>query len=119
MSGGSMDYIGFKMQEAIGQVAGEIARIEMMGRKEVADEFRPCDYYVKKYPDKPFLASPSGLRREVLKRLRAAKKAIAVASAYAIRVEWLTSYDDGYEGFILRTDEELEELKKQGKRRKV
>ena len=112
MSGGSMDYIGFKMQEAIGQVAGEIARIEMMGRKEIADEFRPCDYYVKKHPDKKYLASPAGLRRETLKRLRAAERAIRIASIYAIRVEWLTSCDDGYDSFILRTDEELEKLKK-------
>ena len=112
MSGGSMDYIGFKMQEAIGQVAGEIARIEMMGRKEVADEFRPCDYYVKEHPDKKFLASPAGLRRETLKRLRAAEKAIRIASIYAIRVEWLTSCDDGYDNFILRTDDELEKLKR-------
>lgn len=114
-----MDYIGFKIQEAIGQVAGEIARIEMLGRKEVADEFHPCDYYVKKHPDKKFLASPAGLRRETLKRLRAAERAIRIASIYAIRVEWLTSCDDSYDSFILRTDDELEELKKRRKHREV
>lgn len=119
MSGGSMDYVGFKIQEAASYVASEIERIEKMDAKKIADEFRPCDYYVKKHPDKKFLASPAGLRRETLKRLRAAERAIRIASIYAIRVEWLTSYDDGYDSFILRTDEELEELKKHRKRLEV
>ena len=107
-----MDYVGFKIEEAAEQVAHEIERIEKMGRKEIADEFRPCEYYIKEHPDKPFLRSAAGIRREVLKRLRAAKKALAIASIYAIRVEWLTSCDDGYDNFILRTDEELKKLKR-------
>lgn len=111
MSGGSMDYVGFKIEEAANYVAHEIARIEKMDAKKIADEFHSCDYYVKNYPDKKFLASPTGLRRETLKRLRAAEKAIHIAAIYAIRVEWLTSCDDGYENFILRTDEELKNLK--------
>lgn len=119
MSGGSMDYIGFKIEEAASYVAGEIKRIEQMSKKQIADEFRPCDYYVKEHPDKKFLASPAGLRRETLKRLRAAERAIRIASIYAIRVEWLTSYDDGYDSFILRTDDELKEFKKHRKRREV
>lgn len=115
MSGGSMDYVGFKIEEAADYVAQEIARIEKMDAKEIADEFRPCEYYIKEYPDKRFLRSATGIRREVLKRLRAAEKALRIASVYAIRVEWLTSYDDGYDNFILRTDEELEKLKKHAK----
>lgn len=106
-----MDYVGFKIEEAASQVASEIDRIEKMGANEIKDEFHSCDYYVKKYPDKKFLASPTGLRRETLKRLRAAEKALRIAAIYAIRVEWLTSCDDGYDNFILRTDEELKNLK--------
>jgi len=116
MSGGSMDYVGFKIEQAAEYVAQEIARIEKMDAKKIADEFHPCNYYVKNYPDKKFLASPTGLRRETLKRLRAAEKAMRIAAIYAIRVEWLTSCDDGYDNFILQTDEELEKFKKRTKK---
>lgn len=117
MSGGSMDYIGFKIEEAASYVAGEIKRIEQMSKKQIADEFRPCDIYIKEHPDRPYFRTAAGLRREALKRLRAAKRTLEEAAVYAIRVEWLTSYDDGYDGFILRTDEELEELKKKGEKK--
>lgn len=112
MSGGSMDYVGFKIEQAADQVRDEIERIEKMDKKQIADEFRPCKYYIEEHPDKPFLRSAAGIRREALKRLRAAEKAIRIAAIYAIRVEWLTSCDDGYDSFILRTDEELERFKK-------
>lgn len=119
MSGGSMDYVGFKIQEAASYVASEIERIEKMDAKKIADEFRPCDIYIKEHPDRPYFRTAAGLRREALRRLRAAKKTLEEAAVYAIRVEWLTSCDDGYDSFILRTDEELEELKKHRNRREV
>lgn len=119
MSGGSMDYVGFKIEEAASYVAGEIKRIEKMGKRQISDEFRPCDIYIKEHPDRPYFRTASGLRREALKRLRAAKETLEKAAVYAIRVEWLTSYDDGYDSFILRTDEELEKVKKRRKRREV
>jgi hypothetical protein len=39
--------------------------------------------------------------------------ALRVAEVYARRVEWMKSGDDGYDSFIERTDEDLEELEKQ------
>lgn len=117
MSGGSMDYCYCKMGEAADCIQGEIALIEKRLRAGVtAEEIvgNVNSYYTERHPDVPYLASPKALLKETLKHMRHALKVIRQASIYAERVEWLTSGDDGYESFCLRTNEELAKCKERG-----
>lgn len=107
MSGGSMDYVFSRISIAAEQIEDEIRKIE---ENESVSDFAPSDYYLKHYPDKPEISCASRVKEEVLKRMREAVKTLRKAEIYARRVEWLTSADDGYESFILRTDEELKKL---------
>ena len=110
MSGGSMDYVCFRIQQAAEDVASEIVRIEREMYEKGYGSFKVFDYYKDKYPDNPDLKDGKPLAEAVLKRLRSALKSLKEAAVYAERVEWLTSGDDGYESFVVRTDEDLREI---------
>lgn len=107
MSGGSMDYIYSRIGIAADEVEEEIRKIE---EDDSTEHFAPAKYYLDNYPGKPEFSCAARLKEEVLKRMRDAVKALRKAEIYARRVEWLTSDDDGYENFILRTDKELAEF---------
>lgn len=107
MSGGALDYVFGRIETAAEDVEQYIARIE---RGEEDEYFKPHEYYMKHNPDRKEFADGKRLKEAVLSRLRDAAKALRVAAVYAVRVEWLMSADDGWESFIMRTDEELEQL---------
>lgn len=112
MSGGSMDYAFWKIDEAASHIQRELANVELR-----RGSGRFCDvsnYYQKEYPDVDYLKSPEALTDAVIKRLRDALVCVRKASIYAKRVEWLTSGDDWYESFCTRTDEELADCEKHG-----
>lgn len=109
MSGGSMDYVCFRIRQAVEDVASEIENIEKRIHENGYGDFKVCDYYRKKYPEHPDLKDEKTLSEAVLKRMRHALKVLKEAAVYAERVEWLTSGDDGYESFVVRTDEDLKE----------
>ncbi len=108
MSGGAMDYVYGKIEIAAEDVKGELLRI-------VQDEgwhrnFTAAPYYMQKHPFDERMHSPSELRKDVIKKLQEAYAALRRASVYARRCEWLMSDDDGYEAFVLRTENDLKQL---------
>ena len=107
MSGGSMDYVCFKIEQAAEDVATYLREVE---QREDTLDFLASDYYIKHYPDDERINSRERLKANVLGRLRDAVHALKVAAVYARRVEWLSSGDDGYESFVIRTDHELSKL---------
>lgn len=112
MSGGSMEYVYWKIQEAARQIQHELANAELCRRN--GRFFDAAEYYRKQHPDVDYLKSPEELTDAVIKRLRDALVCVRKASIYAERVEWLTSDDDGYEDFCIRLDEQLAECEKHG-----
>jgi hypothetical protein len=107
MSGGALDYIYGRIESAAEDVEQYIERLE---QGEEDEYFKPHPYYLKHYPDRKEFADEKLLKEAVLSRLRDAAKALRVAAVYAVRAEWLMSDDDGWQSFILNTDEELEKL---------
>lgn len=112
MSGGSMDYVAWKIKEAAGRIQSELADAEL--RRKSRRFFGVSKYYQEKHPDVGYLKSPEALTDAVVKRLRDALLCVRRAAVYAERVEWLTSGDDGHESFCLRLDEELSDCEKHG-----
>ena len=102
-----MDYVFSRIAIAAEQVEDEIREIE---ENESISDFAPSQYYLDHYPNKPEFACAARLKEEVLKRMREAAKTLRRAEIYARRVEWLTSDDDGYDSFVVRTDNELAKL---------
>ena len=112
MSGGSMDYVAYKIQEAANHIQRELANTEL--RRKSGRFFDVREYYQEKYPDVAYFKSSEALTEAVIKRLRDALICIRKAAIYAERVEWLTSDDDGYEEFCMRLDDQLADCDKHG-----
>lgn len=112
MSGGSMDYAFWKIQEAANSIQEELANVEL--RRKVGRLLDVYERYREEHPELDYLKSPEALTDGVIKRLRDALVCVRKASIYAQRVEWLTSGDDGYENFCMCLDEELAECEKHG-----
>jgi len=110
MSGGSMEYVFSRIGYAAEEVATEIEKM----KKVALDEMWISPYYKKNYPDCDWINDPAKLKERVLKHMQDALDTLRRAEVYARRVEWMTSGDDGYESFVLRTEEELAELEKKG-----
>jgi hypothetical protein len=112
MSGGSMDYVYWRINEAARHIQGELANAELCRRnKRFLDVGK---YYREEYPELDYLQSPEALTDAVIKRLRDALMCVRKAAIYAERVEWLTSGDDGYENFCILTDKELADCEEHG-----
>jgi hypothetical protein len=112
MSGGSMEYVAWKIQEAARHIQRELANLELCRKNKRFVE--PYEGYQKKYPELTYLKSPEALTDAVIKRMRDALMCVRKAAIYAERVEWLTSGDDGYDNFCMRLDEQLADCKKHG-----
>lgn len=110
MSGGSMDYVFTRIGYAAEEVATELQKV----KEEALDEIWISPYYKEHYPDCDWINDPAKLKEKVLKHMQDALDTLRRAEVYARRVEWLTSGDDGYVSFVLRTEEELAELEKKG-----
>jgi len=108
MSGGYFNYD----QNKIGYIADKIAYlIEKNGREKTDEEledegWRDPNWY-KKYPeDLRHYEYPE----EVIQKFREALKILREAEAYAQRIDWLISHDDGEETFLRRLKEDLEKI---------
>ena len=112
MSGGSMDYVAWKIKEAARHIQQELANAEL--RQKSGRFFDEAKYYQENHPDVDYLKSPEALTDAVVKRLRDALICVRKAAIYAERVEWLTSGDDGYGSFCMRLDKELADCEKHG-----
>lgn len=112
MSGGSMDYVAWKIRDAARHIQDELANAEL--RKKHKRYYDVCEVDRKEHPELAYLQSPEALTDAVIKRLRDALVCVRKAAIYAERVEWLTSGDDGYENFCMRTDKQLADCEKHG-----
>lgn len=112
MSGGSMDYVAWKIQDAARYIQRELANAELC--KKNRRYFDVYEGYKKEHPELAYLQSPEALTNAVVKRLQDALVCVRKAAIYAERVERLTSGDDGYEHFCIRLDEQLAECDEHG-----
>lgn len=112
MSGGSMDYVYGHINEAARHIQNELANVELC--KKNGRFIHPYTGYQEKHPELEYLKSPEALTDGVIKRLRDALVCVRKAAIYAKRVEWLTSGDDGYDNFCMRTDKQLDDCEKHG-----
>lgn len=112
MSGGSMDYVYGHINTAANHIQRELANIELHRKK--GRFLHPHKVYQEEYSDIEYMKSSEALTDAVIKRLQDALICVRKAAIYAERVEWLTSGDDGYENFCMRTDEQLAECEKHG-----
>jgi hypothetical protein len=112
MSGGSMDYVFGYVNKAAEHIQCELANVEL--RRKNGRFLHPYKGYQEEHSDIEYLKSPEALTDAVIKRLRDALLCVRKAAIYAQRVEWLTSGDDGYDNFCMRTDKELADCEKHG-----
>lgn len=112
MSGGSMDYVSLRIQEAARHIQHELANAELCRKNGRFFDVYKGDQ--EKHPELDYLKSPEALTDAVIKRLRDALVCVRKAAIYAKRVEWLTSGDDGYENFCMRLDEQLADCEEHG-----
>lgn len=101
MSGGCMDHAYSRIYQAAMDVKEYLYD---------AEKSHPSDY---EFDSGRAYMSPEDLRKKVIQYMMNAYVALRVAEVYARRVEWLKSGDDGFDSFIERMDEDLEELEKQ------
>lgn len=97
MSGGHFDY----KQYEISRIADEIEQlIEINGKKREGkvESWEELHHY--EYPPK------------VIQKFREAVLHLRVAQAYAHRVDWLVSGDDGEESFLRRLNDDLAKIDK-------
>lgn len=100
MSGGAMDYIFSRIDAA--------AEMVQQFRRDAAE--KPAEDFA--FDAKRANVDPAELKKKVLQYMDNAYVKLLEAGVYAARVEWLESDDDGYDDFIKRTDEDLEDLHK-------
>lgn len=110
MSGGSMDYVAWRIKDAAQFIQKELGDLELQKRHGRLIE--PSQRYKEKYTDIEFCQSPEALTNAVISRLKDALVCVRKAAIYAERIEWLTSDDDGYESFCLRLDNQLADCEK-------
>ena len=109
MSGGAFDYNQYK----IGYIADSIENtIEKNGRQKTREElkeerWRDPDWY-KKYPED---LSHHEWRQDVIEKFKEAAYHLRLAEAYAHRVDWLLSGDDGEDTFLRRLTEDITNIK--------
>ena len=98
MSGGSMDYVYTHVYEAAEQVLHLKERIE-------AKELSAFEFDAKRMDN----MTPQRLKDKVVALLGMAVRNLRRGAIYAKRAEWLESDDDGYDSFVTRTVEEIEQ----------
>lgn len=114
MSGGSMEYVFSRINEAADRVLDFLQDIDTShdGHMEVPSG-KILEVALENYGEKSEFKSGDAAFAGIKKRLWDAYVTLRKASIYAQRVEWWQSGDDGWYDFIGRTDEELSELEKE------
>lgn len=114
MSGGSMDYLFSRVNEAASCVLEFLKEIEAEPDNWIeTPEGRRLELALENYGDKAEFKSKETVQEGCRKRLWDAYTTLRKAAIYAQRAEWWQSCDDGSLNFIGRTDEELEALEKE------
>ena len=110
MSRGALEYAYSRINDVIDRIKDEIVKTESEIQSGELNYYKPYDYYKKNYPDRTEFKSKKALARAVLNKYNESLECLERAAIYAQRIEWLLSSDDGYESFILRTEEQLKML---------
>lgn len=85
MSGGSMEYVFWKINEAASHIQRELANAEL--RRRNGQFFHVAEYYREEHPDVDYLKSPEALTDAVIERLRDALLCVRKAAIYTERIE--------------------------------
>lgn len=111
MSGGSMDYICFRIDEAAEYIKETLMRYLSI-REKGADikYFKASEHIKEQYPDEYCLGSPERILEAVISELDACYVIMKVAAICAKHVEWLTSYDDSEDSFLMHLREAKKEF---------
>lgn len=116
MSGGSMDYICFKIDEAADRIQRILEKHRKEYRKGVTEDtfgHYELDYAKRELPEAKHLHTPEALSGSIIERLEKCLIITRAAAICARRVEWYDSDDDGAVSFCDRLDEELAKFKKE------
>ena len=110
MSGGSLEYISSRIDDAVTKVKEWLAEEErMLEHKEYS---APHPYYVDHFPDHPIFKDKTGraLQERVIINMKDAIYHLRMAAMYAHEVEWFTSGDIGPESFCLGVEAEIAKM---------
>jgi hypothetical protein len=104
MSGGAFGHEQWQINHIVEQIQVELERQGQL--KPKSDLYMNAEYY-DKYPEEKYYETYS---ERVQEKMREAIKALRIAYAYANRIDYFLSADDGEENFLKRLEEELNEL---------
>lgn len=116
MSGGSMDYICFKIDEAVDRIQRILEKHRKAYREGVTEEtfgHYELEYAKREFPDAKHLHTPKALAESVIEHLETCLLIAQKAAICARRVEWYDSDDDGPVSFCTRLDEEIAKFEKE------
>lgn len=104
MSGGSLDYISFRIDEAASQIQGELAAIKL--RYDHGKYLHLSDYDKKRYAGRPEAKDEKTFTEAVIKQLNSALVCVRNAAIYTHEFEWWTSDDTGPAEFLFHSKDE-------------
>lgn len=131
MSGGSLNYVSGRMEDAAEQMQEWIReRTEPRPKKERnplsppgygwGDEdweydWTPSEYYQQKNPDVPYLKTAEALKAKTKEYMEVAVRHMLAAAKMAHEAEWMMSGDTGPETFCMEVEKVIAELAGNGK----
>jgi hypothetical protein len=103
MSGGSFDYLQYRISEIYVRVLEEIQK---SGKEKTKEEIKRDTYYMGQDVDTKHYE----YKKEVLDKFKEGYIKLREAQIYAQRIDWLLAWDDGEETFLKRLQEDLKGL---------
>lgn len=111
MSGGSLDYVSCRIEDAAQAVRGWVAdaladKPNEFGWKR---DWTPHPHFVKENPDAPYLQSAEALKARTLELMKATAHNLELAAKMAHEAEWMMSDDTGPETFCREVEKAVVE----------
>jgi len=105
MSGGAFEYKQFNIKQISEEIEYEL---DNQGKEKSKEEQWMSNEYYEKFPEEKFNVTYS---KEIQEHFKDAIETLNIAYIYAQRIDRLLSGDDGYESFLSRLKEELNQNK--------